>query len=441
MSQEKNESTSGHITECGKINENENENEDLPIIPDGGLSAWLTVLGSFLVQVCGFGYTTSFGVFQDFYTRHYITNASSSAISWIGSTNTFLVISGGLIAGRLFDRGYFYWLLYGGSILISFSLFMLSLAKPDHFYQIFLSQGLGHGIGAGMIYVPSVAVLTQYFHRRRALAMTIVASGSSLGAIIHPIMLNNLLNSSLGFGNAIRASAGLVSGLLLISCLLMRTRLPPPIKATDLRKALRKFSHDAAYIFAVTGMTIFTVGYYLPLFYVQLDSATRGLNATFSFYTLVILNAASFCGRILPGFFVRQLGVGNMIAAATGGCAVMVFGMIGIETLPEFVVFDLLYGFFAGTYISLNGPLMAILADDISELGARMGVAYAFTALGGLIGGPISGALLTDKFLWWRAAVVSGIVATIGSSFFALMLITLRRRKMHSAQIETSQKI
>jgi len=87
--------------------------------------------------------------------------------------------------------------------------------------------------------------------------MTIVASGSSLGAIVHPIMLNNLLNSSLGFGNATRASAGLVSGLLLISCLLMRTRLPPPAQATDLRKALKKFSRDTAYIFAVTGFVKF----------------------------------------------------------------------------------------------------------------------------------------------------------------------------------------
>jgi len=155
-------------------------------------------------------------------------------------------------------------------------------------------------------------------------------------------------------------------------------------------------------------MTIFTIGYSLPLFYVQLDSTTRGLNTTFSFYTvssfntgflhfltglhhtsqLAILNAASFCGRILPGFFARQLGVGNIIAAATGGCAVMIFGMIGIKTLPEFIVFDLLYGFFAGTCktlfnrvqyhftdnillkdISMNGPLMATLTDDISELG------------------------------------------------------------------------
>lgn len=154
-------------------------------------------------------------------------------------------------------------------MLISFSLFMLSLAKPNHYYQvnvrvfciipiltarwqIFLSQGLGAGIGTGMMYIPSVAVVSQYFQRRRALAMTIVASGSSMGAIIHPIMLNNTLNGSLGFANGVRASAGLVSGLLLIACLLIRTHQPPTVPP-NLLNAAKRFSKDRAYLGAIFG--------------------------------------------------------------------------------------------------------------------------------------------------------------------------------------------
>jgi len=98
-----------------------------------------------------------------------------------------------------------------------------------------------------------MAVVSHYFVKRRALAMTIVASGSSLGAVIHPIMLNNLLARPLGFGNAVRASAGLVTGLLFVACLLMRTRIPPPKHSTDMRKALKKFSRDGAYIAATAG--------------------------------------------------------------------------------------------------------------------------------------------------------------------------------------------
>jgi hypothetical protein len=98
-----------------------------------------------------------------------------------------------------------------------------------------------------------MAIISHYFVKRRALAMTIAASGSSLGAVIHPIMLNNTLGGSLGFGNAVRASASLVSGLLFIACLLMRTRLPPPKQKSELRKSLKKFSRDGAFIATALG--------------------------------------------------------------------------------------------------------------------------------------------------------------------------------------------
>ena len=74
--------------------------------------------------------------------------------SWIGSTNAFLVLALGLVAGTLYDRGYLYvpiisgvlghpmlivpsyHLLIGGSLLQSFSLFMLSLTQPGQYYQV-----------------------------------------------------------------------------------------------------------------------------------------------------------------------------------------------------------------------------------------------------------------------------------------------------------------
>lgn len=83
--------------------------------------------------------------------------------------------------------------------------------------QVFLSQGVCAGIGAALLYIPSIAVISHYFSRRRVLAMSIVASGSSLGSVIHPIMLNNTLNGLLSFGNSVRASAGLVAGMLIES--------------------------------------------------------------------------------------------------------------------------------------------------------------------------------------------------------------------------------
>ncbi|KAJ7910759.1 major facilitator superfamily domain-containing protein [Mycena leptocephala] len=373
--------------------------------PEGGFQAWATVAGAyiFIVQFCGFGYTNSFGVYQE-----YLTESSASAISWIGSINAFIIISGGLVAGRFYDRGHFYRLVCGGALLQCFSLFMLSLCKPQQFYQIFLAQGLGTGLGSGAMYVPSIAVISHYFRKRRALAMAIVASGSSLGAVVHPIMLNNTLKT-LGFGNAVRASASLVSGLFIIACLLMRPRLPPSQTHLPFWKSLQRLARDKTYVLTTIGIATYAVGVFFPIFYLQLDAVKHGINKTLSFYSLVIMNSASVVGRLAPGFFVHRLGILSLIMGSMGCGAVFILSMIALRTVASVVVIGVLYGLCIGVYITLIPPLLAILTEDMGELGLRMGVTFALMGVGGLIGPPVNGALLTRTFVWWRPALFSGV--------------------------------
>ncbi|KAG2152588.1 major facilitator superfamily domain-containing protein [Suillus bovinus] len=377
--------------------------------PEGGLAAWATVFGAFLVQFSGYGYATAFGVYQDFYTQHYLTKETSSSISWIGSLNMFLVTSVGLLSGSLYDRGYFYHLMIVGSLLQSFCLFMLSLAKPDQYYQIFLAQGLGSGIAAGLMFVPSTAVVSHYFRRKRTLVLTFVASGSSLGATIHPIMLNNLLNGPLGFANAVRASAGLISGLLLIACLCMRTRLDPPTTPVNYIVAAKKCIRDVPFSLMIAGGFLFQTGFYYPMFFFQLDTIKHGIGATFSFYSLVVLNASNCVGRVTSGFIAALTGVPNVTIVATVSCSILNLGLIGLSNLGSAIALGVLYGYFAGLYIGAWVPLMADLTPDLSELGARMGICFCLSGFGSLIGTPISGALLTSNYTWWIPALFSGV--------------------------------
>lgn len=57
------------------------------------------------------------------------------------------------------------------------SLFMLSLAKPHHYYQNFLAQACGMGIGMGLMFLPCLSLASHYFRRRRSLAMGVVIAG------------------------------------------------------------------------------------------------------------------------------------------------------------------------------------------------------------------------------------------------------------------------
>ncbi|KAJ3759022.1 MFS general substrate transporter [Lentinula raphanica] len=401
--------------------------------PEGGLVGWATVLGAFLVQFCGFGYSASFGVYQAYYTTVYITNETASTISWIGGVNASMSIFIGLISGRLFDKGYFYHMVWGGAALDIVCLWLLTLAKPDSFYQNFLAQGLGCGIAQGMMYLPCIAVVSHYFRQRRALAMTIVASGSSMGSIIQPIMLNNLLNTN-GFKTAAVANAAMLSGILVIACALMRTRLPPPERLMGFGEAVRKFMKDGAYVMGCLGLIIFSIGYYYPLFYIQLDAEKHGLSSHINFYVLVILNVFSFLGRLSPGFLANKVGVPNLITMGMFGCSVVMLGMIGAKSVGSFIVIAILYGYCAGTFISLANPLLAGFATDQMEVGARMGIGFTLSGIGALVGGSIEGALLTSEYVWWKPAVFSGVFALAGVALMVIMLIMIYERKKAKAR-------
>lgn len=359
-----------------------------------------------------------------------MTSYPPSAISWIGALTAFLALSVTLISGPLYDRGWFHRLIIAGSLLQSLALFALSFTKPGQFYLAFMFQGVLAGFGMGLTYGPSIAVISQHFSKRRTLAMSFVASGTPLGAIIHPIMLNHFLNGSVGFARGVLASAGFVSALLLIACLCMRTR-ELPVPTVSCIVVARKCFRDVLFIILTVGLTLFQIGFFFPVFYLQLDSIKHGINIDFSFYSLAIMNAASFIGRCMTGIIAPYTGVLNLMIVSTVACSAIIISMIALSDTGSMVLLGLAYGYFSGIFIALMVPLVTSFTPDLSELGARMGICFAFAAFSGLLGGPISGALLGSQYRWWIASLFSGLMALVGSLMFVVMRLMIYRREMN----------
>jgi MFS family permease len=137
-------------------------------------------MGRIWTHLCQFrGIVNTFGAYQNFYEVTTLRSSTPSAISWIGSVQAFLLLLVSALTGPLFDAGYTRTLMGVGSFLVIFGVVMTSLVKQ--YYQALLAQGVCVGIGGGILFVPSVAIVSTYFDKHRSLACGIAASGSSFG--------------------------------------------------------------------------------------------------------------------------------------------------------------------------------------------------------------------------------------------------------------------
>ena len=384
--------------------------------PDGGLVAWLQVVGGFSLFFNTWGLMNTFGVFQTYYESGALFVASSSSISWIGSTQSFLALFMGIVVGPIYDRGYLRALLCVGSFLVVFGLMMLSLCTE--WWQVFLAQGLCVGIGAGCLFTPCVSIMPTYFRRRLGLAQGISVAGSSLGGVIYPIVLYQLLDR-IGFAWTVRVLGFIALVTLIVPIVVMRMRF----KAAKPRALIDPASlRDVPYITFVLSSLIGFMGLTVALFYVSFfGEASMIVDSRMSFYLVPILNAASCFGRAAPAALSDKTGPFNIIAPATVIFGVVSFSMQAVRSEAALIVLTVLIGFFSGVLVAMPPICLAALTENKALLGTRIGMAFGVISFGMLAGGPGAGSILGDAppFNWTGVWSFGGATATFAGLMYA----------------------
>jgi len=207
------------------------------------------------------GYVNSFGVFQTYYTG--TLGESQSTISWVGSIQLWVIFFVSTFSGRALDAGLFIPTFLLGVIIQLVGIFTNSLCT--RFWQLVLAQGLCTGLGSGIIFCPSMGLVTTYFHRKRALAVAIVTTGNSAGGAIYPVIVRQLL-PQIGYAWTVR-----VLGFINLACLaaasaFMRPRLPPRKSGPILE--WRAFL-EVPYLCVVAGMSLVFGGLFFSYYYVS----------------------------------------------------------------------------------------------------------------------------------------------------------------------------
>ncbi|EFQ34397.1 major facilitator superfamily transporter [Colletotrichum graminicola M1.001] len=381
--------------------------------PDGGLVAWLVVLGAWATSFCSFGWVNSVGAFQEYYQNDLLPNYSPSTISWIPSLQIFFMMGLGPLVGHIYDHYGPRWLLFGGTILHVFGLMMTSLATK--YWQILLAQGICSAIGVAAILSPGLSVIHGWFNRNRGAAFGVLSTGSSLGGVIFPIMVTRVIKT-LGFPWAMRICAFIILALLIIANLTIKAFHPPrPQKLSrgQLLAPLKEFEFACVII----GFFLFTYGIFVPINYIQVQALDAGMDPNLAQYLVSMLNAGSLFGRITSGILGDKIGRYNIFVLVGFLTPIWMLALwIPAKTDGAIIAFAVLFGFCSGAYVSLIAPLIAQISP-IQEIGFRTGIAFLANAIAGLTTNPINGAILSGSGGWVGIKIFSGVFCLAGTAF------------------------
>jgi MFS family permease len=377
-------------------------NDEEVTYPEGGLGAWLVVLGSFMGLVAGLGMMNTVGVYHAYIAEHQLAGYSESSISWIFSMYVFLSFFCGLQIGPIFDAHGPKWLVLAGSILLCASNFLLgSCTKYWHFFLVF---GVLGGLGTSLIFTPAFAAVSHFFFAKRGMATGIAAAGGSLGGVIFPLALQQLF-PSVGFAWATRAIGFVDVFCCIVMCLCIRSRLPPKVGQSVLPDF--RIFRDHSYLLLTVGIFAMEWALFIPITYLTTFATSTGaLDPAFSYQLLAIFNAGSCIGRWVPGFLADKLGRFNSMIAALAICSAtsltfwLPASLITPTTSAEAltikalsIVYAVLFGFASGSNISLTPVCVGQLCDT-SQYGRYYATCYTVVSFSTLTGIPIAGALI-----------------------------------------------
>ncbi|KAK3846243.1 MAG: major facilitator superfamily domain-containing protein [Linnemannia gamsii] len=406
---------------------------------DKGCKAWLVVLASTLIQTFAFAPTEFiFGVFEQEYL-HIFPSASHSSIALIGtigSSTTFLV---GLFSGAISDRWGYRVTSIAGTCIMTAALVLASFSTK--LWHLYLSQGLLFGIGASLVYFPSVAAPTHWFEKKRGLAMGISASGSGLGGFFLAPLTQFLIDRY-----AVQWTLRALAMYSLVICggasLLLFERGKSDREQrrneerqfrieTGKRFVLPAYTKELAFATLVAFQFLLSMSYLTPIYYMELYSTHIGISKQMGAVINGWFNGASFFARILSGLLADLVAtdVLLLVCSWSSTLAILVLWTFS-KSFPMYLFFAIVYGItFSG--ISTVTPVIVANQYGPRQVSGVLGIVYGFSCLALVAGSFISGHILemTKSHLGYLPVIMySGSMFAVSAIFVTTWVVLLRRQ-------------
>jgi MFS family permease len=233
-----------------------------------------------------------------------------------------------------------------GSILQCSGYIAASFAT--RIWHLYLSQGLLVGCGIGFIIIPSMAILSQWFSRKRSLANGISSAGSGIGGVMFTWGTASMIRS-MGLAWALRTTGLVTLAANIAATLCIRDRnhhIRPTQLAFDVA-LLRRYEVILLLLWAFTSM----FGYITLLFSLSDFAASIHLSRTQATDVVGFLNLGTAVGRPIIGILSDRFSRTNTAAVLTLLCGLICFALwLPATSFGLTVFFALICGAILGVF-------------------------------------------------------------------------------------------
>ncbi|MSQ26102.1 MAG: MFS transporter [Dehalococcoidia bacterium] len=314
-----------------------------------------------------------------------------------------------LLAGYLIDRFGPRW-VYPAFGLLNLAGFLL-VATAHHLWQLYLGFGVFGSMAFAVGVGPSVSIVSRWFHRRRAMALSIVLASPYLGFIAFPL-ITTALESSIGWRWTMACAAIVpMTTLLLATPLVQRS----PRDAGMAPYGMDDQASSDAYLKQTRaeeqgGMTLgqaaktlrfwvfvwifisinFAMG--IVMFHLFSYMTDKGISQTTAAAVISVFSVASIVSRLGSGLLVDRVGPARVLRLTPGLVACSMAALAFLTTAPGLFVFAIAYGAFVGAN-NISLPLVVRSTFGEASLGAIIGAVLSAGNLGGAVAVYLGGAI------------------------------------------------
>jgi MFS family permease len=335
--------------------------------------------------------------------------------------------TGGVFMGRLFDRTGILGPLALGAVALSLG-YLGAAAAGSLVMFAFAHAVIGFGTSATL--GPLIADISNWFIRRRGVAVTLCSAGNYLAGTVWPPIVQHAI--VLYGWRATHVGIALTCGaaMLLIGVVALRQRAPAAL--LDASAATRKGTPAAFGLSARALQTLLAlasvcccVAMAMPQVHIVAYCGDLGYGVARGADMLALMMAFGIIGRIGSGFIADQIGglPTLMLGSVLQGVALLLY--LFFDGLASLYVISAVFGLFQGGIV----PSYALIVREYfpaKEAGTRIGIIFMMSLFGMALGGWLSGYIF-DLTGSYRAAFFNGLGWNAVNGTIALWLLFRRQ--------------